>query len=66
MWIRKLVWLTLQHNILIEAHHISGDNNFLADHLSRLKTQQFLSLHLTANRLPTPTKKLPSFVKIEF
>ena len=66
MWIRKLVLLTLQHNILIEAHHISGDNNFLADHLSRLKTQQFLSLHLTANRLPTPTKKLPSFVKIEF
>ena len=41
-WIRKLVSLSLKHNILIKAQHIPAENNYLADHLSRLEVLSFL------------------------
>ena len=49
-WIRELVTVCLSHNILIKASHISGTDNFLADHLSRLEVALFLQKHGSANK----------------
>ena len=64
-WIRKLVTLTLKHNILLKACHISGKANYLADHLSRLEVCQFLAIHQTAENKQTQTPNLNFFAENE-
>ncbi|CAG2241119.1 unnamed protein product [Mytilus edulis] len=39
--VRKLVYISLKHNILIKAQHISGSRNVIADALSRCHWQLF-------------------------
>ena len=64
-WIRKLVLLSLEFNILLKAYHISGENNFLADHLSRLEVDKFVNLHVSANEQPSAPPNLTNFAQNE-
>ena len=59
IWVRQIVLATLTYNIYLEIEHISGENNKLADLLSRLQVQQFLQLHGAANQQSATVKKLP-------
>ena len=43
-FVRKLVAICLQHNIVFKAKHIPGIHNNLADSLSRLQVQAFRQL----------------------
>lgn len=43
-YVRKLVFICLQHNILFKAKHIRGIHNCLADSLSRLQISKFHQL----------------------
>ena len=42
--VRKMVLVSLEHNILFRAKHIAGSRNILADSLSRFQIQKFLQL----------------------
>jgi hypothetical protein len=44
VFVRRLVLLCLQFNIMFEAKHIPGVRNNLADALSRLQVQRFQQL----------------------
>ena len=44
VFVRKLVLVCLEHNILFKAKHIPGTHNILADSLSRLQVQTFKQL----------------------
>jgi hypothetical protein len=44
-FVRKLVLVCLQHNIVFKAKHIPGTNNRLADLLSRFQVQTFHAKH---------------------
>jgi hypothetical protein len=50
--VRKLVFACLKFNILIEAEHIPGNLNSLADSLSRCDFQKFRKLCPTAKDTP--------------
>lgn len=43
-YVRKLVFVCLQHNIMFKAKHVKGIHNGLADSLSRLQMHRFLQL----------------------
>ena len=49
VFVRKLVLVCLEHNILFKAKHIPGTHNILADSLSRLQVQTFKQLALPAD-----------------
>ena len=59
IWVRQIVLATLKLNIYIEVEHISGENNRLADLLSRLQVPAFLQLHGAADRLASAVNHLP-------
>lgn len=65
MWIRKLVLLTLTHNICMKAFHIAGENNVRADHLSRLEVNHFKINHISANIYPTVTPLLQNSLQLD-
>lgn len=52
--VRKLVMLTLKHNILIKGVHIKGSLNSICDSLSRCNWQRFRELAPMAEKEPTP------------
>ena len=53
-FVRKLVLLCLQHNILFKAKHVRGVDNGLADSLSRLQVETFrLSAPMNTDEKPT-------------
>ena len=54
VFVRKLVLVCLEKNILFKAKHIPGTHNKLADSLSRLQVQTFKQL-APANMSPFPT-----------
>ena len=54
IFVRKLVLICLEHNILFRAQHVPGVKNNLADSLSRLQIQRFKSLAPTFVH-PSPT-----------
>jgi hypothetical protein len=58
--VRRLVLLTLKHNILFQACHVRGVDNFLADYLSRSQIARFRQLHPTATSDPTTIPRLPA------
>jgi hypothetical protein len=51
-FVRTMVLVCLQNNILFKAKHIAGSRNVLADSLSRFRGQKFLHKH--KHRFPTP------------
>ncbi|CAG2234123.1 unnamed protein product [Mytilus edulis] len=51
--VRKLVFISLKHNILIKAQHISGSRNVITDALSRCHWQLFRQLAPQADKEPT-------------
>ena len=61
-WLRHLFWLSAVHNFRITAIHIPGENNIVADRISRLHNVssllhfcQLLSMYLTPDAaLATP------------
>jgi hypothetical protein len=62
-FVRKLVLVCLQNNILFKARHIPGIKNSLADSLSRLQIHRFKVLASpTMDPMPTmiPTHLLPA------
>ena len=58
-WVRRLVLQALRHNVLIQAVHVPGTMNILADLLSRLQVSRFLELHPSADGLPAKIQSLP-------
>ena len=52
--VRQLVLLCLSQNIYFRAPHVPGRHNVLADSLSRLQVERFLSLTRGMDSLPTP------------
>ena len=63
VFVRKLVLVCLNHNILFKAKHISGFKNTLADALSRLQIHRFKELaSASMDRMPTeiPSHLLPT------
>ena len=61
-FVRRLVLVCLQHNILFRARHVPGIKNDLADSLSRLQIQRFRSLapaHMQLSPVPIPTVLQP-------
>jgi len=53
-FVRRLVLICLQHNIVFRARHIAGSRNRLADSLSRLQVQTFQQLAPSSmDSLPT-------------
>ncbi len=52
--VRRLVLLSLQHNILFRASHVPGHENVLADLLSRLKFQEAFQFAKHLDRRPVP------------
>lgn len=52
-FVRKLVLICLQHNIVFKAKHIEGTKNTLADALSRLQVQAFKQMAPNMDRYPT-------------
>ena len=59
IFIRRLVLAALKYNILIKASHIPGHHNILSDCLSRQQIARFLTLHPTAEKIPSPIPSLP-------
>ena len=62
-FIRTMVLVCLQNNILFKAKHVVGRRNVLADRLSRFQVDQFLQLALVhMHRFPTsiPSHLLPA------
>jgi hypothetical protein len=54
-FVRTMVLVCLQNNILFKAKHIAGSRNVLADSLSRFQVQKFLQLAPAhTHRFPTP------------
>ena len=51
--VRQLVLICLSHNIYFRARHVPGRHNVLADSLSRLQVERFLSLTRGMDSLPT-------------
>ena len=61
-FVRRLVLVCLQNNILFRAQHVSGIKNDLADSLSRLQIQRFRSLapaYMQLSPVPIPTVLQP-------
>ncbi|XP_041922810.1 uncharacterized protein LOC121686960 [Alosa sapidissima] len=52
--LRRLTWQSVMHNFIINAEHIPGYCNVLADALSRSRFQEFRRRCPTANPEPTP------------
>ena len=50
--VRKLVLLSMQHNFLVRARHVSGVSNAVADALSRFQMQRFRALAPDADQSP--------------
>lgn len=59
---RRLMILSLSHNIHFQAQHIPGVANIAADLLSRLQVPEFLVRFPTMDK--TPTMVPASYVKI--
>ena len=62
-FVRKMVLVCLQNNILFKAKHVAGRRNVLAGRLSRFQVDQFLQLApVHMHRFPTsiPTHLLPA------
>ena len=57
--VRRLVLQALRCNVLIQAVHVSGKSNVLADKLSRLQVAQFKTLFPGADPEPPPVPPLP-------
>lgn len=57
--VRRLVLVSLKHNILVEAHHIPGKKNVLPDLLSRLQIRQFREMAPHMDSKPVPVPQLP-------
>ena len=57
-FVRKLVLICLEYNIVFKAKHIAGAKNRLADSLSQLQVQYFKQL------APTHMEKLPSEIPL--
>ena len=51
--VRQLVLICLSQNIYFRARHLTGKHNVLADSLSRLQVERFLSLTRGMDSLPT-------------
>ena len=61
-FVRRLVLVCLQNNILFRARHVPGNKNDLADTLSRLQIQRFRCLapaHMQLAPVPIPTVLQP-------
>ena len=61
-FVRRLVFVCLQNNILFRARHVSGIKNDLADSLSRLQIQRFRRLapaHMQLTPVAVPTVLQP-------
>ena len=61
-FVRRLVLVCLQNNILFRARHVPGIKNDLADSLSRLQLQRFRRLaptHMQPSPVPIPTALQP-------
>jgi hypothetical protein len=61
-FVRTMVLVCLQNNILFKAKHIAGSRNVLADSLSRFQVQKFLQLapaHTHRFPMPIPSHLLP-------
>ena len=58
--IRRLVLLTLHHNILFTANHLPGKLNILSDALSRLQIAKFKMLMPDADNYQTSIPPLPT------
>lgn len=58
--VRRLVLLSLQHNILFRATHVPGHSNIIADRLSRLQFQEALQQAPYLDKVPIslPTELL--------
>ena len=50
--VRRLVLLSLQHNFVLRACHVSGVSNDIADGLSRFQMQLFRALVPDADQNP--------------
>ena len=59
-WVRRLVFLSMKHNILFRASHIPGNKNILADSLSRFDFQKAFQVapHLQRSPLIIPPQVL--------
>ena len=57
-FVRKLVLICLEYNIVFKAKHIAGVKNRLADSLSRLQVQSFKQL------APAHMDKLPTKIPL--
>ncbi|XP_071160936.1 uncharacterized protein [Mytilus edulis] len=55
IWIRQLVFLTMNNNIQFRAQHIEGEHNAIADALSRFQEQRFMDLVPNADSSPAAT-----------
>ena len=61
-FVRRMVSICLEHNIVFKAKHVPGVENTLADALSRLQVQQFQLLsppHMDQQPTPIPVPLLP-------
>jgi hypothetical protein len=61
-FVRTMVLVCLQNNILLKAKHIAGSRNVLADSLSQFQVQKFLQLapaHMHRFPTPIPSHLLP-------
>ena len=58
--IRRLVLLTLHHNILFTANHLPGKLNILSNALSRLQIAKFKMLMPDADKYQTSIPPLPT------
>ena len=61
--LRRLTWITVTHNFLIQAVHIPGHLNEIADSLSRFSFQEFRLLAPSADLHPNP---VPPFSEMTF
>ena len=61
--LRRLTWLSVTHNFLIQAAHIPGHHNEIADSLSRFQFQRFRLLAPSADLHPVP---VPPFSAMTF
>ena len=61
-FVRRLVFVCLQNNILLRARHVSGIKNDLGDSMSRLQIQRFRRLapaHMQLSPVTIPTVLQP-------
>ena len=57
LYLRRLVLVTLQYNIMIKAEHIPGKLNLVADYLSRYLLQEAREVAPWLNQQPSPIPK---------